>query len=64
MMKVNDDEVLVIQTDMLIRPEHLARIKKNIMDQIIYGEKVIMIPIGFKCDIVKRENINFKQEGE
>lgn len=52
---INEDEVLIIKTDLIIRPDHLKNLRDGYLRQAKEG--VIVLPGGFDFAIVKKSFI-------
>ena len=50
---INQTEVLILKTDMMLSNEHMEHIRKDIIDQTKEG--VVIIPRGFSYEIWKRD---------
>lgn len=58
-ISIKEDEVIVFETDLLIHPRELQKVREEIFRQAKTG--VIVVPSGFRTAIIKRDLL---QEGE
>lgn len=54
-IQVNAGNILVLKTDMPLRPDHLNAIQKSIVNQLKEG--AVIIPNGFSYEILKPNQI-------
>ena len=59
-ISIKEDEVIVVESELLIHPRELQKVREEILQQAKTG--VIVVPNGFRTAIIKRDIL--QQDGE